>query len=35
MKNIITQIYEIQTPAEAAAVIAAGVDHIGSVVVSA
>ncbi|RJP94428.1 MAG: hypothetical protein C4518_03260 [Desulfobacteraceae bacterium] len=34
MKKIITQIYEIQTPAEAAAVIAAGVDHVGSVVVS-
>jgi phosphoribosylanthranilate isomerase len=34
MKNIITQIYEIQTPAEAQRVVAAGVDHIGSVVVS-
>jgi len=31
---MITQIYEIQTPAEASAAIAAGVDHIGSVVVS-
>lgn len=34
MKNIITQIYEIQTPAEAEQVMSAGVDHIGSVVVS-
>lgn len=34
MKKCITQIYEIQTPAEAMAVIAAGVDHVGSVVVS-
>ena len=34
MKDIITQIYEIQTPAEAQQVVAAGVDHIGSVVVS-
>jgi len=34
MKNIITQIYEIQTPAEAQRVVAAGVDHIGSVVLS-
>lgn len=31
---MITQIYEIQTPAEASAAISAGVDHIGSVVVS-
>jgi len=35
MKKCITQIYEIQTPLEAKAAIAAGVDHIGSVVVSA
>jgi phosphoribosylanthranilate isomerase len=34
MKKCITQIYEIQTPAEAMSVIAAGVDHVGSVVVS-
>lgn len=34
MKKIITQIYEIQTPLEAAQAVAAGVDHIGSVVVS-
>ncbi len=34
IKNIFTQIYEIQTPAEAQQVVAAGVDHIGSVVVS-
>lgn len=34
MQNIIVQIYEIQTPGEAAAVIAAGVDHVGCVVVS-
>lgn len=31
---MITQIYEIQTPLEAVQAIAAGVDHIGSVVVS-
>ena len=31
---MITQIYEIQTPLEAIAAIAAGVDHVGSVVVS-
>ena len=35
MKKIISQIYEIQTPAEAENVIAAGVDHVGSVVISA
>ena len=34
MKNIITQIYEIQTPAEAKQLIELGVDHIGSVIVS-
>jgi len=34
MKKCITQIYEIQTPLEAKAAIAAGVDHVGSVVVS-
>ncbi|MGB9500388.1 MAG: phosphoribosylanthranilate isomerase [Dissulfuribacterales bacterium] len=34
MQNIFTQIYEIQTPEEAQQVVAAGVDHIGSVVVS-
>ena len=32
---MITQIYEIQTPAEAETVIELGVDHVGSVVVSA
>ncbi len=35
MKKIISQIYEIQTPAEAEQVIALGVDHVGSVIVSA
>jgi len=35
MNRLITQIYEIQTPVEAEMVIQAGVDHIGSVVVSA
>jgi len=35
MEKLITQIYEIQTPAEAEAMISAGVDHIGSVIVSA
>ena len=34
MKNIITQIYEVQTPAEAKQLIKLGVDHIGSVIVS-
>jgi len=34
MKNIITQIYEVQTPAEAKQLIEFGVDHIGSVIVS-
>ena len=34
MKKMITQIYEIQTPLAAIAAIAAGVDHVGSVVVS-
>ena len=34
MKNLFKQIYEIQTPEEAQQVVAAGVDHVGSVVVS-
>lgn len=34
MENIITQIYEVQTPAEAKQLIDFGVDHIGSVIVS-
>jgi phosphoribosylanthranilate isomerase len=34
MNNIIVQIYEIQTPSEAEKVMAMGVDHIGSVIVS-
>jgi len=34
MKKIITQIYEVQTPVEAEELIAIGVDHIGSVVIS-
>ena len=34
MKNLIIQIYEIQDPAEADKLIAIGVDHIGSVIVS-
>lgn len=34
MSRVIIQIYEIQTPQEAEAVIALGVDHIGSVVLS-
>ncbi|MCP4347280.1 MAG: phosphoribosylanthranilate isomerase [Desulfobacterales bacterium] len=34
MKNIIVQIYEIQTPYEAEMLIEIGVDHIGSVIVS-
>jgi phosphoribosylanthranilate isomerase len=32
--NIITQIYEVQTPSEAEKLVSLGVDHIGSVVVS-
>lgn len=35
MKKIISQIYEIQTRKEAERVVNAGVDHIGSVIVSA
>lgn len=34
MKNIIIQIYEVQTPSEAEKLIKIGVDHIGSVIVS-
>jgi len=34
MTSMITQIYEIQTPAEAEAVIGLGVDHIGTVLVT-
>ena len=34
MKNIIIQIYEVQTPSEAEKLIELGVDHIGSVIVS-
>ena len=34
MQHIIIQIYEVQTPSEAEALIELGVDHIGSVVVS-
>ena len=34
MANIITQIYEVQTPAEAKQLVELGVDHIGSVIVS-
>jgi phosphoribosylanthranilate isomerase len=34
MKRIIVQIYEIQEPAEAEAVISLGADHVGSVLVS-
>lgn len=34
MEKIVTQIYEVQTPIEAEQLIAIGVDHIGSVVVS-
>ena len=34
MQRIIVQIYEVQTPQEAEALIGLGVDHIGSVVVS-
>jgi len=35
MKNIIIQIYEVQTASEAEKLIELGVDHIGSVIVSA
>ena len=34
MKKIVIQIYEVQDPAEAQALIALGVDHVGSVIVS-
>ncbi len=34
IRNIITQIYEVQTPYEAEKLIELGVDHIGSVIVS-
>lgn len=34
MKKVLIQIYEIQTPDEAASMIALGVDHIGSVLLS-
>ncbi len=34
MKRLIVQIYEVQDPLEARALVALGVDHIGSVVVS-
>jgi phosphoribosylanthranilate isomerase len=34
MKKIVVQIYEVQDPAEAQALIELGVDHIGSVIVS-
>lgn len=34
MNKIIVQIYEVQKPSEAEKVLALGVDHIGSVVVS-
>lgn len=34
MGKIITQIYEVQTPAEAKQLIELGVDHIGSVIIS-
>ncbi len=34
MKNIIVQIYEVQTPYEAETLINLGVDHIGSVILS-
>jgi phosphoribosylanthranilate isomerase len=35
MDRMLTQIYEIQTPDEAGAMVEAGVDHIGSVILSA
>jgi len=34
MKKIVVQIYEVQDPAEALALVELGVDHIGSVIVS-
>ena len=34
MRRLIVQVYEIQTPQEAEAVVHAGVDHVGSVLVS-
>lgn len=34
MKKLVVQIYEIQTPAEAEAMLKLGVDHIGSVILS-
>jgi len=34
MKKIISQIYEIQTPSEADMMVAIGVDHVGTVIVS-
>jgi phosphoribosylanthranilate isomerase len=34
MKKVLIQIYEIQTPGEAATMIALGVDHIGSVILN-
>ncbi len=34
MNKIIVQIYEVQTPSEAEKLMALGVDHIGSVIVS-
>ena len=34
MKKIVVQIYEVQDPEEARALVALGVDHIGSVIVS-
>ena len=34
MKNIIVQIYEVQDPFEAEALVEIGVDRIGSVIVS-
>jgi phosphoribosylanthranilate isomerase len=34
MGALVVQIYEIQTPAEAEAVVALGVDHVGSVILS-
>lgn len=34
MNRLIVQIYEIQTPQEAEAVVAAGVDHVGSVLLA-
>ena len=34
MNKVISQIYEIQSPAEAELMISAGVDHIGSVIVN-